>query len=671
MKKHALCAAFLAACAYSPAYSQVIGSDGNDSPAVDSRLLSMSMKDLMDMEVVTVSKKEERAFDVPAAIYVLTGEDFKRSGATNIMDALRVVPGLNVAKDDSSTWSVSSRGFNDQFANKLLVLVDGRSIYNPHFSGVFWGTVNVPLEDIERVEVIRGPGASIWGANAVNGVINIITKDSAKTQGGYVSTLAGNYNKPSGEARYGGKIGGNTTYRVYGKYDKRANSRTLAGADAQDDWWVGNAGFRSDYEANETDTLTLQGDIYNETLDSSFNKFLTPRTDDIEVDGGSAIVKWHRQLEDGGDIDLQFYADHDFRQTRLVSARADNYNFSLDHNFNTSDRNNVTWGIGYRLTYDDYERSGVFYVDPESRYNQLYNAFVQDQYYLIPEKLAVVAGTKLEHNSYTGFEIQPTVKLVATPDENNTVWLSVARAVRTPSRVEDSLRLLTQTLPAGYLYPGSPKADLLAFGNPSLKAEDLIAYELGYRTKTNENLHLDFALYYNDYGNLVSTGYGSPMVNRYGTGSPLAVPVMYYNEGEGSVYGFESSATWQATDSWRLMGSYTLAFSDIGAKLGQGFSRDPDTVMPKHVASLRSYLDVTDDLEFNAALYYVDDLKGAGVDGCLKADAQITWFPLESLELSLAGQNLFDAWHQEFPDSLTNSAREVGRSFYGKVTVRF
>src|SRR5688572_15258115 len=417
------------------------------APSPGNGIMDMDLESLMKIEVTSVSKRPEKLSDAAAAIYVISNEEIRRSGVTSIPEALRLAPGLEVARQDSHTWAISSRGFNDEFANQLLVLIDGRSVYTPLFAGVYWDVQDLPLEDINRIEVIRGPGASLWGANAVNGVINITTRRAKDTQGLLISAGAGNEERGFGTIRYGGKIGEQAHFRVYGKYLNRDDSGLTNGLSANDSWSMWRGGMRLDWEPSHNNLLTLQGDIYTGELNQTVTvpSLSAPPSEELRekvgVSGGNVLGRWSHQFSDTSELSLKAYYDRTERDRVVFDETRDIFDLDLQHRFQLGDRHDFVVGLGYNITSDDLDNRFAVSFDPTHRTASLYSAFVQDEIELVRDRLRLTMGTKIEHNDYTGWEVQPNARLSWSITKRQTAWFAASRAISTPSRAEDDIRI--------------------------------------------------------------------------------------------------------------------------------------------------------------------------------------------------------------------------------------
>ncbi|MBI3851822.1 MAG: TonB-dependent receptor [Verrucomicrobia bacterium] len=605
----------------------------------------LSVDELMDIDVTSVSKRPEKLSGTASAIQVITQEDIRRSGAASLPEALRLASNLEVAQVDSRQWAISARGFSSTTANKLLVLVDGRTVYTPLFSGVFWDAQDTLLEDVDRIEVISGPGATLWGANAVNGVVNIITKSAKDTQGLLVLGGGGTELRDFGGIRYGGTLSSNLYYRVYGKYFDRDSAVVPSGRDATNDWYKGQGGFRLDWDATEANLLTLQGDIYD-------GRIAQPGTaGDIAVAGGNVLGRWSHTVSEASDFKLQLYYDRTHRDIPGTFAEdLDTYDLDFQHRFPIGERNDIVWGLGYRLIEDDVGNTAALAFLPARLSRQWFSGFVQDEIALVRDRLHLTLGTKLEHNDYTGFEVQPSGRLAWNVTQHQTVWGAVSRAVRTPSRIDND-----------FFAPGNPPFTLLQ-GGTNFVSEELLAYELGYRIQPHPRLSLSLAAYYNDYDNLRSVEKVNP---------PAPFPIVIANGQEGESYGAELTAEYRVTDWWRLRAGYTELRIHVRAKPGStdtsngsGESHDPN-----HQVTVRSSWDLPGHLEFDAGFRYVSQIENQKVPAYEELEARLAWRPIPKLELSIVGQNLLHNHHPEF--GALASRQEIERSVYGKVTWRF
>ena len=467
-----------------------------------SALKTMSVEDLMNIEVTSVARHPEKLLEAASAIQVITQDDIRRSGATSIPEALRLADNLQVAQKNSHDWAISARGFNTDLANKLLVMIDGRTVYTPLYSGVFWDVQDYLLEDIDRIEVISGPGGALWGANAVNGVINIITKSAKDTQGVYAEAGGGSQPQDFTGVRYGGSLGADSAYRVYGKYFDRGAEVLANGDSASDSWRQGRAGFRMDSDATAHDRLTLQGDYYDGRENEQTGGIAA-------VSGANLLGRWTRSVSDESDFSLQSYLDQthlgdpeaplmvsgmQFSPAGTVYDDLTTYDVDFQHRFSLGARNRVVWGLGYRYTHDAVIEAPSVGFFPAVLAQNLYSAFVQDELALA-RNLSFTLGTKLEHNDYTGFEFEPDARLSWALNSSQALWAAVSRAVRTPSRIDTDLS------------EGTPPYLVLLKGNPDFTSEALLAYELGYRAQLNSAFTASVSSFYNQYNDLRSTSF--------------------------------------------------------------------------------------------------------------------------------------------------------------------
>ncbi|RMD84521.1 MAG: TonB-dependent receptor [Candidatus Dadabacteria bacterium] len=636
-------------------------------------LTQLAIEDLMDLEVNIASKTPERVKDIPAAVYVIKGEDLRRSGVTSIPEALRMVPGLDVGRVNSNVWAISSRGFSGVFANKLLVLIDGRTVYTPLFAGVFWDVQDVVLEDVDRIEVIRGPGASIWGANAVNGVINIVTKSSKDTQGMLVSGLAGNEEEGTGVVRYGGKFGSESYYRVYVKYLERDSfTRRTDEGRAFDAWDQARSGFRIDSKLDKKSRLTLQGDIYSEDAGQKLLKpefqepFFSTKSKTADISGGNIIARLERDLSGTSDFFVQGFYDRINRNDNALGQGRDTVDVEFRYHSSGINRHDIVWGGGYRLVKDELTPSDFISFDPNDRTTHLFNAFVQDRY-SVTNKLSLTVGTKLERNSYTGFEIQPTARALYKLNEQNSVWASVSRAVRTPARSGDDLDLLLT------VKPGTPPTAIRLKGDRGSESDVLVALEGGYRYNHSRRLGVDIAFFYNFYDNLLTYEAAAPGFSL----SPIPhieAPFMVDNKASAHTYGVELTFHYQPVEMWHIQLNYTnfqmdLNLDDDSTDFTSATSESED---PEHIAMLRSLLDLGRGFEFDSMLRFVDVIPAFNIDPYFELDLRLGWKVNDNFELSLVGQNLLHSSHEEYIATFVNLEQtKVQRGGYIKATWKF
>jgi len=604
-------------------------------------LASLSLESLMNIDVVSVSKRSEPLQQSPAAVFVLDGSAIIRSGVKSIPEALRLIPSLQVARLDSHTYAITARGFNSTVADKLEVLMDGRSLYTPLYSGVFWDAQDTLMEDIERIEVIRGPGAALWGANAVNGVVNIVTKAAANTQGGVEQIGGGGEYKGFAAWRYGGEVGELGHYRVYAK-TTHYNAQEIAGAgDASDARNNDQLGFRTDLRLNDSDTLTLQGDLYKERIANPLSN------KDESISGHNVIARWKRRYDDSADTEVQFYYDQTSRDdTRTFTEDRNTYDLEVKHRFTLGERQNFVVGGGYHTTDDNIGsiNSAILKFVPAKRKDKTLDFFAQDQIALIENKLHLTLGAKYENNDYTGDEFQPSVRVSYILNEHNTAWGAVSRAVRIPNRLDHTLDIYNGVL----------------VGDESFSSEEVIAYELGYRTILTPTLSTDIAVFYNEYDDLRAFS-GS-------LGVPQADPIRIVNDGAGRTQGLELTVRWEPLPEVKVLASYVYQDMDVAAKFG---SKDINIAQndendPNNQLSVRVDWDVASNVSVQARTRWVDGLDDVGVKAYSAFDMTAIWRVSERVELSLLGANLLDPQHAEF-----SGGKEISRSLTGQFTWHF
>ncbi len=638
-------------------------------------LSEMSIEQLLQVRVTSVAKKEQSLVDTAAAVYVITSEEIRRSGMTSIPELLRLAPGINVAQIDANMWAITSRGFNSEFANKLLVLIDGRSVYNPLYSGVYWDAQDLLLEDIDRIEVIRGPGAALWGANAVNGVINIITKRAQDTQGILVSNGISTTEQRFVGVRYGGKAAGREAYwRLFAKYFKRDGLIYDTGIRSADGWDVWRGGFRSDIRLSERDSLAVEGDIYNGTVGQHVNLVgLTPLLYSTNEQAGTAgadlLARWQRIVSPRSDLSLIAYVDTTRRDELLLGQRVTTFDLEFQHHRLLGKRHELVWGLSYRRVSDETRGSNTGRFIPTGEGTNLFSGFVQDEIALLNRRLRLTLGTKLEHNDYTGVEVQPSARLWFAINPRHHVWAAVSRAVRTPSRSEREIRanLASQQLPNG----GLMLVSLL--GNPNMVSEDLLAYEAGYRWQAGSRLAVDLASFYNIYHDFASATAEAPVLETSPWPPHLLVPLTTGNLAHAVGYGAEAALNLQLARFWMLSTGYSWLRTNVRTPVGPTsvFAQQFTGEAPQQSFSVRSSFTFSHNLEADVAAFYVGSLVQQQIPAYTRLDARLGWRPTRQLELSVGGQNLLQAQHPEYRYVYVVTPTEIRRNAYVKVTWRF
>jgi iron complex outermembrane receptor protein len=606
-------------------------------------LKKLSLDELQTIEVMSVSKRPEKLLETASAIQVITADDIRRSGATSLPEALRLASNLQVAQVDSRSWAISARGFNSTSANKLLVLIDGRVVYTPLHAAVFWEVQDTLLDDVDRIEVISGPGATLWGANAVNGVINIITKAAADTQGILVTGGGGSELHGVGGVRYGGAVGTRAHFRAYGKFFGRGNSALTDRNQATDNWNLGQGGFRLEWNASPVDRFTVQGDVYD-------GRIAQRALSDITVSGGNVLGRWSRTLSKNSDFALQMYYDRTHRT--MPGTFGENlhiFDADFQHHVRVAERHDIVWGLGYRVDRDDVRNIALLTFLPAQVSQQWFSGFVQDEMPLANNRLHLTLGTKIEHNDYTGVEVEPGARLGWTLTDRHMLWGAISRAVRMPSRIDRDL-----------FAPSSPP--FLLAGGSGFVSEGVLAYELGYRSRPQQRLSLAVATFYNDYDNLRSAERINP---------PAPFPIVIANGQTGTSYGAELTAEYRASDWWRLRSGYTGLRLNIRPKPGStdqtfGSSESHD---PNHQWFLRQSLDLPAHVQFDFGFRHVSRIANQTVPAYSELDARLGWQATRTLEWSIVGQNLLHDHHAEFGPSVTR--REVERGAYVKLAWRF
>ena len=605
-------------------------------------LKQLTLDQLLNIEVMSVSRRPERLGQTASAIQVITQEDIRESGASSLPEALRLATNLQVAQVDARQWAISARGFNSTTANKLLVLIDGRTVYTPLFSGVFWDAQDVVLSDIERIEVISGPGATLWGANAVNGVINVITKDAKDSRGLMLVGGGGTKLRGLGSARYGGTLGSRAAYRIYGKGLARDPTLLPNGQEGPDDWHMGQGGFRLDWDASDRKRLSVQADLYDGRIGQA-------SAGDIAISGGNLRAKWSYAVSTNSDVAAQMYYDRTHRDIPgTFGEDLDIYDVDLQHRVVLGRRHDVVWGAGYRLMNDRVTNSpGLAFLPPHVA-RQWVTAFVQDEIALAPERLHVTLGTKIEHNDYTGFEIQPSGRVNWTLSPSGTLWTAISRAVRTPSRIDREL-----------FVPAQPPYFLA--GGPNFQSEAEMAYEVGYRHQRGPWL-LSLATFYSRYHGLRSIEQDS---------APAPTPLVIGNGQDGESYGAELHVRYRVSDRWRWRAGYTELRVHVWPNPGStDTSRGAsESHAPDRQLLLQSSLDLPARLRLDGGFRYISEIANQQLPGYAELNARLTWQPTGTLDLSIVGQNLLHKQHAEF--GTPAARRGIARGVYGMAQWHF
>ncbi len=637
-------------------------------------LLEMPLEDLLSMEVTSVTKKSQSIANSAAAVYVITQKMIQNSGVTSIPEALRLAPGLQVAQITSNKWAISSRGFNGFFANKLLVLIDGRSVYTPAFSGVYWDQQDILLEDIERIEVIRGPGATLWGSNAVNGVINIISKSAVNTTNGLVTLGTGSHQKRLLGFRYGNKLNQTTYGRFYLKQSNREDFEDNPFPHKSDDWDQSQIGFRMDGH-DKQHNWTVQGDYYQSKQNQFITFFLPNSTipvrvnDEMQTRGWNLLAQWQYQFSSQSIADLQLYYDDNYRQEIYLTQTHHIFDVDFQHQFKLGTKQSIIWGLGYRRIKDKFDNSFSIGLFPDEKTVELYSGFIQDEIELFANKVYFTLGSKFEDNDYTGMEYQPNLRLLWKINPRNTLWTAVSYAVRTPSRISHDVILANAILlvdtPGNIINP-----NIQLFGNPKFDAEKLMAYELGYRVQAQENLSLDISGFYYNYRDLRSYDL---VTNR----------VIFDNNLNANSIGLETIVDWQVKEWWQLKFNYTYINIDASldnSSMDTGSKRIVEGSTAEHQISLTSFMQLSPKWSMNLWWQYIDEIPVASstalqtrtkIDDYLSLNAKVTWQATTRLELSLIGRHLLDNQHPEFIGEAFIIPTEVKRSIYGMLKFHF
>ena len=615
-------------------------------------LFERSIEELGELRVTSASRRSEPLRGAASSIFVITAEDIRRSGFSSLPEVLRLAPGVEVAREGAHSWTISIRGFTSDLSNKLLVLIDGRSVYSPLFAGVFWDAQDTLLQDIERIEIISGPGGTLWGANAVNGVINIITRSAWETTGTLVEIGAGNEQVGSFGLRHGFSVTDDIAARGYLKYSDQDPSELPSGGEAVDDGRRVQGGFRMDWERDDSSRITIQGDIYDAKLGAllrgDFTLGTLPGPDlpgDVDIAGHNLLARWGRQLAVDENIQLQAYYDHTSRDIPgSFNEKRDTLDIDFQHNFTAADRHNIVWGAGFRLTSDEIDNTLFASFVPDERTDRTFSLFIEDEIRLF-DNLFLTVGTKVENNDYTDFEFQPNVRAAFALDERQTVWAAVSRAVRIPARLNTDLELT-----APFSIPGIPVPLYVnVVGTDDYRSEELVATEAGYRVALAPGLSLDLAMYYNEYDDLQT----QEPAGIAAVGDPpeyLLLSATLANGMKGETFGGTLVANWQPVSNWRLQFQYAYIDFDLELKAG---AEDTGALSiagnsPAHQAAVHSYLELPANFNLYTGIRYVDELPALAVPDRTAVDVSLGWRPIERLRASLTVRDVNDDAHLEF-----------------------
>jgi len=636
-------------------------------------LTQVSIENLMKLEVSSASKKEQPVSRTAAAVFVLTQEDIRRSGMTTLPDVLRMVPGLEVAQIDASDWAVSSRGFNGRLANKLLVLIDGRSLYSPDFAGVFWQAQNLMLEDIDHIEVIRGPGAMLWGANAVTGVINILTKKAKDTQGGLLTAGGGMQERGFTSARYGMSSGDKLAYRFYGNYFNRGESQNLAGQGTGDSWYGLRTGFRIDLQPTSKDTVIFEGDIYRDAANTLTHvaSFAPPYNTapllQTTYFGGDVLGRWTRSYSPRSEFSLQMFYDDFSRNDVTLNGRVQVFDLDFQDRFSLGTRHDLIWGASFRTASDSTSVNGLLSFNPPSLRTNLSSVFIQDEISIIPGRLWFTPGIRFENTPYTGYQAEPSGRLLWSLSENQSLWVSAAQAERTPQRSERTLHDVTAVFPG----PGGSLNSLDLFGSTVAGDEGMFDFEAGYRAQVTKAISIDVTTFYDRYKDLQTQEPGTPFPSTDPV-PHIVVPMFYANGMHGTGYGGELSLRWKPVSFWKLDAGYSFLRQVFHLNPG---SQNPAALLtagdsPRHQFQLRSQFNLPHRTEFDASVYNVGQLLDQSVPAYTRLDLRLGWHPGQSVDFDLIGQNLLAPRNLEFLNNTGIVASYATRSVFARVTWR-
>jgi len=642
--------------------------------AGQTKLADASLEQLLNTPVTSVSKKEEKLSRTAAAVFVIGADDIRRSGATTLPDVLRMAPGVDVEQMDASVWAISIRGFNSRYSNKVLVLIDGRSVYTPTFSGVYWDQVSLPLEDIERIEVIRGPGATVWGANAVNGVISILTKFAKASQGGLVAAGGGSHTETMDLAQFGAAAGQVGAYRVFGKFFDVGNSQMPNGSLANDRWSGSHGGFRSDWDLSSQDALTVEGDLFlNREHETRTSGWMPSPSDALlrevmDSAGGSLLARWSHSSDSGSQTSLQTYFDS-YRRTEFGEPeKVQNFDLDFQQHLSLGSRQDIVWGLGYRASTSSVPPGYPVSFSPPLQTDSLYSVFLQDEI-RVTGSLALTLGGRLEHNAYVGWEDEPSFRIAWAPGSGrNTFWASASKADRQPARADTGIQVDLQSV---VIAPNVVQI-LRLIGNPRIDDEEVRDYEAGYRTRIASTLTADLATFASFYKNLETYEPGPASVVP---GSPIqiVIPMVCANLARAVDYGGEVSLNWNPAPRWRIRPSYSYLRASLQRDASsQGIAAaNVTTDFPENQFQIRSLINLNRKTEFDQAVYYTARLPGGTIPGHARLDVRLARRIGEAVEVSVVGQNLLRPRTMEYGNAYSTIGTDALRSVYGRIVWTF
>ncbi len=649
----------------------VIPAANADDVAASDDLADFSLEELLSTEITTLSRKAESLVSAPAAVHVISQSDIRRSGARSIPELLRLVPGMQVAQIDGNKWAVTSRGNNGRFAPRLLVLMDGRTLYNPMLSGVQWDAQDTDISAIERIEVIRGPGATMWGSNAVNGVVNIITKHAADTQGGNVGVSGGMQGYET-MLRYGA-VRGDSSIRLFGKYFDRDGNTNEFGLDTDDYSEMARFGGRYDWDGSETTAFTMTFEAYDgESGEYRLSRSLAPPYQSVidtfsEVDGAFAMGHWTKELGDDSAFEIRAYYDTHARDTYTYTEDLETFDVDIQHSFPIGEAHNFMWGLNYRSSSDETTSTFEIQISPPNEDLRRYSAFIQDEISLLDGRARLMIGSKFEKNDFSDddLEIEPSVRFSFNISDNQAIWASISDAVRVPSRGERGGNVLSAVIPPNGdpTFPIPLPTAVYLSGTSDMTSEDSTSYEVGYRMR-KQGLHLDVALFYAANRNLRDIAAGLPTCQPGGgnpildptclfTSTHVVLPLTLNNGGSQDTMGVELFVSKQISERWRLQGGYTyFRYADVNLNLTDALEFPEDS--PDHQVSLRSSTDINENFELDVMFRWVDELESQQIDAYSAVDVRAAWTPVPGLSIAAVGRNLFADDHVEFTSELAD-----------------